>query len=100
MNGVKERAIFKRDWKAYSTLVGGFIWMLYPGSIYITGNLSPYVASYFGVTTVQTSNLMLTGVVLNSFISPFGTYLIQQHINPKLIILLGACFGLPLLYAA
>ena len=33
--------------KAYCTVIGGFIFMLFPGSLYIIGNISPYMASYF-----------------------------------------------------
>ena len=33
--------------KAYSTVIGGFIFMLSIGSVYITGNISPYITSYF-----------------------------------------------------
>lgn len=74
--------------------------MLYPGSIYITGNISPYIASYYGVSTTQTSNILLTCIVIQCFFLPLGTWIIQQHVNPKLVILLGACFGLPLMFAA
>ena len=38
--------------------------MLYPGSTYITGNISPYIASYFNVTTTTTSNIMLDGIII------------------------------------
>ena len=71
----KEKDI-QRDWKAYSTLFGGFIWMLYPGSVYITGNISPYIASYYSVTTTQTSNILLTIMVIGCFFLPLGTWMI------------------------
>ena len=40
--------IANRSWKAYSTLIGGFIYMIFPGSTYITGNIAPFIAAYFG----------------------------------------------------
>ena len=36
-----------RNVKSYSTVIGGFIFMLFPGSLYIIGNISPYIASYY-----------------------------------------------------
>ena len=50
---------FHRHWKAYSTLVGGFIYMIYLGSVSVTGNISPYIATYYNVTTTDTSKLNL-----------------------------------------
>ena len=41
----------KRDWRAYLTIFGGFTWNLVAGSIYCTGSIAPYVASYCGVTS-------------------------------------------------
>ena len=33
--------------KAFSTIIGGFILMLFSGSIYTLGNISPYITSYY-----------------------------------------------------
>ena len=27
----------QKSWKAYSTVIGGFIYMIFPGSVYCTG---------------------------------------------------------------
>ena len=45
----------EREWtreekfKAYGTIVGGFINNMAVGSIYMTGIISPYIHSYFGL---------------------------------------------------
>jgi hypothetical protein len=35
--------------KAWASLIGGTIYMILLGSIYITGNITPYVASYYDI---------------------------------------------------
>jgi|688.fasta_scaffold1400726_1 hypothetical protein len=50
---------FHRHWKAYSTLVGGFIYMIYLGSVSVTGNISPYIAIYFNILPTRTSKISL-----------------------------------------
>jgi len=74
--------------------------MLYPGSAYITGNISPYIASYYGVTTTQTSNILLTNMVLNAFTLPIGTWLCARGTNPKLTLAIGASIGISLMFFA
>ena len=62
---------------AYSTVIGGFIFMLFPGSLYICGNISPYIASYYQLEdTTKASNLLPTILALNVFIMPFGTIMV------------------------
>jgi hypothetical protein len=36
-------------WKRWVTLVASAIVMILPGSIYVTGNISPYIASYYNI---------------------------------------------------
>ena len=72
----KKQPFFYRSWKAYSTLVGGFIYMIYLGSIMITGNISAYIADYFTVSTTKTSHLNLYFHIMQAFVSPFGTWII------------------------
>ena len=36
-----------KSWLAYSTVIGGAIYMMYVGALYITGNLQNYAMSYF-----------------------------------------------------
>ena len=37
--------------KAYSTVIGGFIYMIFPGSVYCTGVFSSYIQSYYGISS-------------------------------------------------
>ena len=46
----------KKHWKAYSTVLGGFILMIYPGSANCTEVFSTYIASYYGLP--KTSNIV------------------------------------------
>ena len=89
-----------RSWKSYSTLIGGFFLLMYPGSIYITGNLAPYISCYFNVSQAKVSNLLLTNMILNPVFLPIGTYFSSRGTNPKLLIVIGACIGLPLMWIA
>jgi OFA family oxalate/formate antiporter-like MFS transporter len=68
--------------------------------MYITGNISPYISIYFGVTTTATSNILVEIICLTVLFLPFGTWLIQKHINPKLIIGCGGMFSLLLMLIA
>jgi hypothetical protein len=36
-----------KSWLAYSTVIGGAVYMMYVGALYITGNLQNYAMSYF-----------------------------------------------------
>lgn len=49
--------------KKWGTLIGGIIYMLYIGGLYIDGNIAPYIAIYFGVTKEKTSNLLLNSLI-------------------------------------
>ena len=68
--------------------------MLYPGALYIDGNISGYIAIYFRVGKSRTSNLLPTSLTFGCLVLPLGTYFIQRGANPKLMLLLGACLGL------
>jgi hypothetical protein len=80
--------------KRYGTLVGGIIYMFYPGALYIDGVISSYIAIYFDVPKSRTSNLLPTSMVFQALVIPFGTYLIQHDVDPKISILIGASIGL------
>ena len=54
--------------KKYSTVLGGFVLMLYNGSTFIIGNISPYIWSYY----------------------PECTFVDQLDINQYIIIITGA----------
>jgi hypothetical protein len=72
---VKEQ-YFKRSWKAYSTLIGGFISLIFPGSMYITGNISPYIAIYYNVGKTEISNILVDILLLTLLSRPVGGLLI------------------------
>ena len=40
---------YSHMWKSWSTMVGGTFFMILVGSVYITGNITPYIASFYGV---------------------------------------------------
>jgi len=62
--------------KKWSTLIGGVIYMLLPGALYVDGVISNYVAIYFNVPKTRPSNLLPTSLVFQSLVNPIGTYLI------------------------
>ena len=78
----------------YSSLIGGIIYMLFPGSLYIDGNISPYIATYYGVETSQTSNILLASLIGNCVVMPIGSYFVQKNVNPKLLIIIGGALCL------
>ena len=75
--------------------------MLFPGSLYIIGNISPYIASYFHLADpTQAANLLPAILAINVFIMPFGTTMVQNNVNPKKLILAGGFLAFILLSAA
>ena len=41
---------YKKDpFRAYSTVIGGFFYMMLPGCCYCTGVFSTYIQSYYGI---------------------------------------------------
>jgi hypothetical protein len=74
------KAPAERSWKAYSTLIGGFIHMNYIGCTYIIGNICPYIALYFDVSFVEASEVGLLSLFLISILSPAGAYLVQHGV--------------------
>ena len=87
--------------KAYSTVVGGFIYMLFPGSLYILGNIYPYIASYFHLEDkTAAANLLPAIITINVFIMPIGTTMIQRNVNPKKLIFVAGFLAFLLLNVA
>jgi hypothetical protein len=74
--------------------------MFYIGSTYIIGNITPYIAEVYGVTTVEASDIGLITLFLIALLSPLGTYLVQRGANPKLVILFGGTLGLSMMHVA
>lgn len=74
---------------------------MFPGSLYITGVISPYIKSYYRLPEENnmTLNIMPMCQVLGACIMPIGSYL-AQYWNPKLMILLGEAVALSALMAA
>ena len=74
--------------------------MLFLGSGYITGNISPYVASYYQLEdTSKVSEILPTNIVLTCCFLPIGTMLVQRNFNPKVLLLFGGCLSLLLFFA-
>ena len=92
VNSSSEEKWFKM--KKYSTLLGGVIYMTFPGALYIGGVISPYISTYYNEPTSKTSNILLTSILANCFFMPFGSYLVQKNVNPKLLLLIGAALCL------
>ena len=46
----KRQPSYNHLWKSWSTIAGGTIFMILVGSVYITGNITPYMASFYGVS--------------------------------------------------
>ena len=87
--------------KAFFTVLGGSLLMFYMGSNYVLGNISPYITSYFELPDQKKANQILpTIIVLDCIFMPFGTYLINREINPKLLIVCGGAISIPFLLIA
>ncbi len=50
----KTNDVQSKSWKAYSTIIGGFIFMIFPGSMNCTGVFSTYIGSYYGLPDTKT----------------------------------------------
>ena len=87
--------------QANCTVVGGFIYMFFPGSVYILGNISPYIASYFRLQDpTQAANLLPAILAINVLIMPFGSKMVQNGVNPKKLIFTGGFLAFILLNVA
>jgi len=64
-------------WKAYSTMAGGVIYMMYQGNMSITGNIQLYVESYYKVGTKEASLMVPTIAFLSAFFQLFTVRFIQ-----------------------
>ena len=86
--------------KGYSTLFAGSILMMYNGSAFIIGNISPYIWSYFPDCTKKDSlNIYSYYVVVQMLGNLIGANVIKARIlHPKLYILLVGAFSVSLLF--
>ena len=53
-------------------VIGSTLYMMFCGSVYITGSISPYIASYHMVGTSQAQMLLPLLIVIQTIIMPFG----------------------------
>ena len=65
--------IAKRSFKAYTTILGGFIYFLYAGSLYTTSQITPYIVSYYQVPISRAQYVFPSEGVFNSFFVFFGS---------------------------
>ena len=70
--------------------------MIFPGSLYCTGVLSTYIKSYYHVEPDSNivNDLLPLCLFLNMFFMPWGSYLVQNNVNPRLLILMGGVVGI------
>lgn len=73
----------KRHPKAYTTLVGCTIFFLWAGSFYCTSQISPYVASYYGVSVSRTEYIIPFSYIINCCFHPIGS-IVAHKMHPKL----------------
>ena len=74
--------------------------MLYPGCVYVTGNIQNYIISYFGVDPSLTAQILPCFFVGGCLLMPIGTYFIQKNTHPKLIVGIPATLSLAFLTGA
>jgi hypothetical protein len=79
LESVDDKPQNSRHWKAFSTVVGGTIYMLWVGGIYITGNLQPYVQSFFEIGTDQASILLPSIYFFQAVFVPMTGKLTQSN---------------------
>lgn len=66
--------------------------MMFPGSVYTTGNITPYLASYYDVPQSKTTFLLPSFFLGGTILFPLGSYL-SVRFDPRLIILVGGGIG-------
>jgi hypothetical protein len=49
----KQQGFSNIGWKGWLTLIGSTVYMILLGNVYVTGNITPYVASYYNVKTKE-----------------------------------------------
>lgn len=90
----------KNKRETWLSIAAGTVVHLMLGNIYLWGNISPYVVSYFhylGDANASSANAVIViplSFTLQSCLNPVGAYL-QKRYNPKFIILVGSilCIG-------
>jgi OFA family oxalate/formate antiporter-like MFS transporter len=87
------------------TLLGGVCIHLFCGNLYLWGNISTYVVSYYHfVHGDNEANLKIAKIVLPiiftllTLFNPIGAYLVKKGYNPKLILTLGSAVMLSAIF--
>jgi MFS family permease len=80
--------------KAWSTLIASTLFMMFPGSIYIQGAITPYIASYYNVPIPSVANMLPVFFLLGAVILPIGGWMISIGLAPRLILIIGASIHL------
>jgi hypothetical protein len=74
--------------------------MILPGSVYATGSIAPYIASYYKVPISATSNILPTFFAVNAFCVPIGSYFAQNFHWPRIQLTIGISVGIGVLFLA
>lgn len=96
MRARKKKSFNANRAKGIVSMISGFIWMLYVGSHFMVGNISPYIGSYFpDATNGQAQTLFPIIVFTSIFFNFLGSQLVKKNIiHPKLVILIGGTIGI------
>ena len=96
-SGLRQDSPHKRDQcKAISCVIGGFFYMMFPGSIYSVGILSPYIRSYYRLpSSTYVDDLLPACLIVNMFFMPFGSLMTQKNVNPRIMLAVGASVSFP-----
>lgn len=84
--------------KAYSTVVGGFLYMIVLGSVYCTGVFSSYIHSYYelDVDNHLQDDLLPACLLLNILTMPIGSWMVQSGWAPHNLLIIGGVVTFPL----
>jgi MFS family permease len=74
--------------RAVLSLVGCSIYMLFLGTPYVIGNITPYLSSYFRVSPSETQLILPTLIFLQTLVMPIGGQL-ASRLPAKLLMLIG-----------
>ena len=87
--------------KAISTVVGGTIFMIFPGQVYCTSVYATYIQSYYQIPKDNqiVQDLMPICFFLNIFTMSVGSIFIQKGYDPKLQIAVISTITIPLMYS-
>ena len=83
--------------KGYSTIIGGFLLYFYVGNVYLAGNISPYLLSYFHQydQSLNSSSVFLIfpwSIIVTTVCYPLASWLATIGFSGRIQIAI-ACFG-------